>query len=232
MSTPPSRKNKLKTFAVCIVAAAFFWLMTALNKDNYTLRLDYPIHISYNDSLYTPIQPLPSRVTVNVSGDGWNLLRKSWFTFIDKPVEYTILNPQSASSLNSTSLVSQIAENFPDVKVNYVVADTFELAFEKKITRIIPIRADSLSINLRPGYVISSLINISPSLILVEGPASLVAEYPDTLFVPITTPKIQNNFDEVVPIRLPYQDKVVASHSSVFVSFEVARLLRPIPTQK
>lgn len=232
VSNSPSRKSKLKTFAVCILAATFFWLMTALNKDNYTLRLDYPIHFNYNDSLFTPIQPLPNRVTVNVSGDGWNLLRKSWLTFAEKPVQYTILNPQLSSSINSTSLISQIAEHFPDVKVNYVVADTFELGFEKKMSKIVSVRADSLSINLREGHVISSLINTSPSLITVEGPASIIADYPDTLFVPIKTSKIQNNYDEILPLLIPYRNKVVASHSTVFVSFEVARLLRPLPVQK
>lgn len=228
MSKNSSRKGKIKAYVGCLLAASFFWLMTALNKDNYSLRLDYPIHFNYNESLYVPVQPLPSTVSINVSGDGWNLLRKSWLTFAESPVEYSIANPLRARTINSTSLTAQIAEHFPDVKVNYVVSDTFELGFERKSTRIIPIRVDSAAIDVRPGYVISSLINLSPSLISVEGPASLVAQYPDTITVRVPTRKIQNNYDENLPLGLPNLHSVEVSHSDVFVSFEVARLLRPI----
>lgn len=230
MSTNPSRKSKIKAYAGCLLAASFFWLMTALNKENYSLRLDYPIHFIYNESLYVPVQPLPQTVSVNVSGDGWNLLRKSWLTFAERPVEYSIPNPLRTNAVSSNSLTAQIAEHFPDVKVNYVVSDTFDLDFERKITRIIPIRVDSLAIDLRAGFVISSLINLSPSLISIEGPASLLAQYPDTILVPIPTRKIQNNYDETLPLGLSNLRLVQVSHSSVLVSFEVARLLRPIPT--
>lgn len=229
MSTNPSRKSKIKAYVGCLLAASFFWLMTALNKDNYSLRLDYPIHFNYNENLYVPVEPLPQTVSVHVSGDGWNLLRKSWLTFTERPVEYSIANPLRANTINSTSLTAQIAEHFPDVKVNYVVSDTFALDFERKVTRIIPIRVDSLAIDLRPGFVISSLINLSPSLISVEGPATMISQYPDTILVRIPTRKIQNNYDEILPLGLPNLRSVEVSHSSVFVSFEVARLLRPIP---
>lgn len=225
---PVSNKSKIKTFAVCLVAAAFFWLMNALNKDNYSLKLSYPIRFVYDDSAYVPVQTLPNQVSVNVSGDGWRLLRKSWLSFNAPPLSYTVQNPLTATSINTTSLTDQIMEHFPDIKVNYVVADTLELAFEKKSSKIISIRIDSAGIDLRDGFVVSSLINVSPSLITVEGPASLIRHYPDTLYVRIPGTKIQNNFDDYATIPLPDIPLVQQSHRSVFVSFEVARLLRPL----
>lgn len=212
-----------------MLAAAFFWLMTALNKDNYSLRLDYPIRFNYNESLFIPVQPLPKMVSVNVSGVGWNLLRKSWLSFVERPVEYTILNPLNADLINATSLAAQISDHLPDLKVNYVVADTFELEFERRTTRIIPIRVDSADIDLRPGYVISSLINLSPSLISIDGPTSILKQYPDTILIRVPARKIQNNYDELIPLNIPYNPLVELSHSTVLVSFEVARILRPLP---
>ena len=120
------------------MAASFFWLMTALNKENYSLRLDYPIHFSYNENLYVPVKPLPQTVSVNVSGDGWNLLRKSWLTFAERPVEYSISNPLRANTISSTSLTAQIAEHFPDVKVNYVVSDTSTWILNGKLPALFP----------------------------------------------------------------------------------------------
>lgn len=225
---PVSNKNKAKTFAVCLLAAAFFWLMNALTKDNYSIKLSYPIQFTYNDSAYVPVQPLPNRVSVNVSGDGWKLLRKSWLSFSAPPLHYAVLNPLTATTINTTSLTEQIIDHFPDIKVNYVVADTLELAFEKKATKIISIRVDSLGINLRDGYVVSSLINVSPSLISVEGPASIIKDYPSAVVVKVPTTKLQDQFDDSVKIPLPVIPLVKQSHTGVWVSFEVARLLRPL----
>jgi len=215
----------MKVFAVCFLAAAFFWLMTAFNKDGYTLRLDYPIHFVYDEAEYVPVGPLPKTVSVNVSGNGWNLLRKSWLSFAVRPLEYRVTNPLKANFINTVSLTDKLAEHFPDVQVNYVIADTLELDFERKQTRIIPVRVDSVGIDMRFGYVISSLINLSPSLISVEGPASMLRAYPDTIVVRIPTRKIQNNYDETLPLNIPKVKTVEVSHSTVLVSFEVARVL-------
>ena len=207
------------------MAATFFWLMNVLNKDDYSIRLSYPLTVEYDAASFVPMQPLPKRISVNVTGDGWNLLRKSWLNFNALPVVYKVLNPTKASFINSTSLTDQITELFPDVKVNYVVSDTFELSFERKIRKIIPIRIDSAGINMRQGYVISSIINVSPSLISVDGPISLIRNYPDTIRLGIPTKKIQNNYDESLPIPLAASPLVEVSHRDVYVSFEVAQVL-------
>ncbi|WP_229213718.1 hypothetical protein [Dyadobacter psychrotolerans] len=228
MSEVPSGKNKVKTFLVCLLAASFFWLMNVLNKDNYAIKLSYPLEVEYDNAAFVPVQPLPRRVSVNVSGNGWNLLRKSWLNFNALPVVYRVNNPTKSSYINSTTLTDQITELFPDLHVNYVVSDTFELSFERKIRRIIPIRVDSAGIDMRDGYVVSSIINVSPSLISVDGPISLIRSYPDTIRIKIPTPRIQNNFDESLPIPLPVTPLVEVSHRSVYVSFEVAQYLNAI----
>jgi len=228
VSEAPSGKNNVKAFLVCLLAASFFWLMNGLNKDNYSIKLSYPLEVVYDNNAFVPLQPLPKRVSVNVTGNGWMLLRKSWLNFNASPVVYKVNNPTKSSYINSTTLTDQITELFPDLHVNYVVSDTFELSFERKITRIIPIRVDSAAINLTDGYVVSSIINVSPSLISIEGPVSLIKSYPDTIRIRIKTPKIQNNFDESLPIPLAVSPLVQVSHRDVYVSFEVAQFLNPI----
>ncbi|WP_229203299.1 hypothetical protein [Dyadobacter jejuensis] len=225
MSEAQTRNNKIKTFIGCIIAATFFWLMNVLNKDNYAIKINYPLRIEYDQQAFVPMQPLPKRVSVNVSGDGWSLLQKSWLNFNAMPVTYKVLNPNQSSYINSTTLTDQITSLFPNLRVNYVVADTFELSFERKLRKIIPIRVDSLSINMREGYVISSVINVSPSLISVDGPMSIIQSYPDTIRISVPTSKIQNNYDETLPIPFPMSPLVEISHKDVYVSFEVAQFL-------
>jgi len=77
--------------------------------------------------------------------------------------------------------------------------------------------------------VISSIINVSPSLISIDGPLSLVKAYPDTIRITVPTPKIQNNYDESLPIPLPVSPLVEVSHRNVYVSFEVAQYLSSPP---
>ncbi|MCE6992352.1 hypothetical protein [Dyadobacter sp. CY323] len=203
--------------------------MNVLNKDNYSLKLNYPLSVEYDQAAYVPMQPLPKQISVNVSGDGWSLLQKSWLNFNANPVVYKVQNPNEATVINPSALTAQITELFPNLRVNYVVSDTFELSFEPKIRKIIPIRVDSAGINIREGYVISSLVNVSPSLISVDGPVSLIKSYPDTIRVSVPTPKIQNNYDENLPIPLPASPLVEVSHRDVFISFEVAQYLTPPP---
>jgi hypothetical protein len=65
--------------------------MNVLNKDNYSIKLNYPLEIEYDNSAFVPMQPLPKRISVNVSGDGWTLLQKSWLNFNANPVVYKVL---------------------------------------------------------------------------------------------------------------------------------------------
>ncbi|WP_229206707.1 hypothetical protein [Dyadobacter crusticola] len=225
MNYVPPNQNRIKTFIGCLLAASFFWLMNVLNRDNYSIKLNYPLEIEYDQASYVPMQPLPRRISVNVSGDGWRLLQKSWLNFNANPVVYKVVNPNVRNVINSTALTDQVAELFPGLNVNYVVSDTFELSFEPKIRKIIPIRVDSAGIEIREGYVISSIINVSPSLISVDGPVSLIKTFPDTIRISVPTPKIQNNYDESIPIPLPVSPLVDVSHRDVFVSFEVAQFL-------
>jgi YbbR domain-containing protein len=199
--------------------------MNALNKREFSLSLQYPIEFKYDQEEFIAVQPLPKNIKVNVTGNGWSLLQKSWLSFRAHPVSYTINNPTTTSVLNSSALIDEIVESLPGLKVNHVMADTFELGFEKKRSKVMHIRVDSAAIDLREGYVISSFVNVSPSLIMLEGAASEVATYPDTLWVRVPDTKIQNNYDESISLPLSLKPHVQASHTETFISFEVARYL-------
>ena len=90
----------------------------------------------YNDSLFIPTSPLPSTVQVNVSSDGWGLLRHSWLPFRVEPVNY-VSNPLQASVINTTALAAALAEHVKKLHVNYVVADTLEIRFDRRMTKTI-----------------------------------------------------------------------------------------------
>ncbi|MBD2702989.1 hypothetical protein IC229_20250 [Spirosoma sp. BT702] len=213
---------------LCVGAATLFWFLSALNKPGYTLNVEYPIRFVYNDSLYIPTSPLPRTVRVNVSSDGWGLLRHSWLPFRVDPINYVVDHPLQTTAINTASLAAAITEYVKKLHVNHVIADTMEISFDRRLTKTIQLRADSLHINLAPRYVVSSVINLTPRTIQIEGPAKLVRGLPDTILVKIPRKRIVDNYDEELPLISLRHPLLHASADRVAVSFEVGELLSPI----
>ena len=225
MKPIPSKKTDYKAVAVSVLAAIVFWIMNALNKDGYSQKMSFPLQFSYNDSLYIPIQPLPEKISVNVSGSGWNLLRKA-FTFDDTPIKYLVSKPLKTRFLNTGSLTDSLSEYIKDVKINYVVADRFELEFDRKISKQFIVKVDSANIDLKDRFVISSLINVNPRIVTLQGPETVLSEMGSVIYVKIPTKRLQENYDDKVKLPLPQNALIKASKDRVAVSFEVSELLK------
>ena len=209
----------------CVAIAVLFWVMNALNRDSYSLNVEFPLRFVYNDSLFIPTKPLPRTVTANVSGDGWGLLGHSWLPFRTEPVSYEIDDPLRASVISTASLAALLAEQTKNLRVNYVIADTLALGFERRLTKTIRLVADSTHINMAPRMVISSVINLTPATIQVEGPERLVKGFADTLVVRIPGKRISIDYDDELPINNYRHPLIRSTASRVTVSFEVAELL-------
>ena len=218
-------KTDYKAIIICLLAAIIFWIMNALNKEGYSEKISFPLQFSYNDSLYIPTQPLPQKISVNVSGSGWSLLRKA-FAFDITPIKYTISKPLKTKLLNTGSLTDSLSEYIKDVKINYVVADRFELEFDRKISREFRIKIDSSNISLKDRYVITSLINVTPRTVTLTGPESVLDEMGSTILVKVPTRRLQENYDDEVALPLPKNALIKANKDRVTVSFEVAELLK------
>jgi hypothetical protein len=222
-TTPP--KTDYKAIAICLLAAIIFWIMNALNKDGYSLRIPFPLQFSYNDSLYIPTQPLPEKISVNVSGNGWNLLRKVFAVNVN-PIKYSISKPLKTRMLNTGSLTDSVSEYIKDVKINYVVADRFELEFDRKVSKQFTVKVDSSNISLKDRYVITSLINVNPRIITLTGPESVLEEMGNTILVKVPSQRLQDNYDDEVKLLLPKNSLIKANKDRISVSFEVAELLK------
>ncbi len=230
MNTAQNTRSFQPTKALlCLGAATLFWFLNALNKPGYTLNVEYPVRFVYDDSLFIPTSPLPHDVRVNVSSDGWGLLRHSWLPFRVDPVDYIVTDPLRATAINTASLTAALAEQVKKLHINYVVADTLAMSFDRHMTKTIRLVADSLHINLAPRYMVSSVINLTPGTIQVDGPAKLVRGLPDTLLVKIPRKRIVDNYDEEIPLNQLRHPLLRASADRVAVSFEVGELLSPLP---
>lgn len=208
-----------------MAVATVFWVMNALNRDSYSLNVQFPLRFVYNDTLFVPTTPLPRTITVNVSGDGWGLLGHSWLPFRTEPISYEVKNPLQASVISAASLAASLSEQIKNLRVNYVVADTMALGFERRLIKTIHLIADSTHIDLAPRMVVSSVINLTPSTIQVEGPERIIRGFSDSLVVRIPGKRISLDYDEELAINNYRHPLVRSSANRVAVSFEVAELL-------
>ncbi len=222
---PAPKKTDYKAVIVSLFAAIIFWIMNALNKEGYSQKISFPIRITYDDSLYIPTQPLPEKIAVNVSGNGWDLLRKS-LSLYKTPIQYAITKPLKTKFLNTGMLTDSIEEYIQDVKVNYVVADRFELEFERKVKKDFTLKVDSLHIPLKEHYVVSSVINLNPKMVMIEGPESILKAMDSTIYIKIPGKKIKDNFDEEIGLPFAKNSMLKVSKKKVNVSFEVEELLK------
>lgn len=215
----------IKTLVLCFLAAFVIWLLNSLNKSGYSAKISYPLTIKYNDSLYISTKPLPQTLNVSLSSTGWDLLKYNLFSNAT-PLVYEINNPLIVSKLDNNSLLESLTNLLQKPKLNYILADTATLHFERKKSKTIKLKVDSLGIDLQKNFVVSSLINISPSEITLEGPESVINEYHDTILLTIPTKRLATNFDDKVKITLPQNNLVKSNAEKAAVSFEVAELLK------
>jgi hypothetical protein len=222
---PPSTPRRIdaRVAVLSLVGAVVFWLLNALNKEGYSTKLAYPLQLAYNDSLYVPVTPLPRLIQANVSGNGWDLLRKT-FDFAQRPVIYPIVNPLRTKFINTASLTDVLTERLPDVRVNYVVADTLDVAFERRRIKTVRLVADTTGLQLPRRFVVSTAINVVPQTVTFEGPESVLRTFPDTLRIPVRG-AVRTDFDERLPVPYRRHPLVQATAEQVSVSFEIAELL-------
>ncbi len=219
------RSNQIKVFVVCVVTAAFIWLMDAINTGVHTVRISYPIRFVYDDSLYYAPSVLPASVEVNVSGRGWRLLTVYTKSLSAPPAMYVVSNPLKASKIDTTLLKEKIAQRFEGFRVEFPQQPWPEdMKFELKSYKVVHLKIDSAGIMVEPGYAVTSYINMSPSLLSVEGPSSLIRNVPDSLVVRIPERGVRSNYESNVPLDVSSFPEVKLSHESVYVSFEVSRI--------
>lgn len=210
---------------MCVITAAFIWLMDAINTGVHTVKINYPIQFIYDDSLYLAPQSLPATVAMNVSGRGWRLLTHYFSSYSASPIPYHVSNPLKATRIDSAQLRASIARQFEGFHVQFAHQQWRDnLKFELKAYKVVPLRIDSAGISLAPGHALTSYINMSPSLLSVEGPSALVREFPDTLWVKIPEIELRANYESNLLLDVPVPSGVKLSHGSVYVSFEVSQL--------
>ena len=195
-----------RAITACLLAAGLFWQMNALNK-TYTARLNFPLAWHYDSARYVPLRPLPARVAVSVTGQGWRLLRANlgWGTH---PADLRPVPYPGTRYLPDESWRRGLQNALEGVQVNEWSGDTLRLTFDRIAARRLPLA-------LPPDSARRYKATFTPAVVTFRGPSSLVQALPNPYPVPVPAPDKDGNAEAalLVPVRMRASAASVHMHA-------------------
>ncbi len=222
----PQKIANFKVAALCFLAAATFWVLNALNKDDYNSIVDYPIEIIFDEEEFMPVEKLPNRVKIEINGNGWDLLRK-YFKINERPFLIEINNPNTKDFIVTSELRRSLAEMLSPTQLVSMVTDTISFKIDKIISRPLLVKVDTSSTTLARNYRYAGPLTIEPEKIQVRGPSSIVEQFNGTILVRLEENRISKNFSKGLPFILDERIEPLLELSTVeaLVKFDVIQML-------
>lgn len=220
------RLSNLKVVVLCIAAATTFWILNALNKDNYTTIVDYPILWEYNQEKYMAVEPLPESVPIQISGNGWDLLRK-YFKLNEPPFIINLAEPSSKNFLLTSDLKRPLGDFITPTTLIGLLEDSIQYRIDQIESRKLNPILDTTSFNLEKNAVIEGEITFNPSQVTLIGPTSLLDTFEGKFLVSLDENRIGENFKKTVPIEIEKNlaKFISLEEETIEVNFSVTQFL-------
>lgn len=218
--------SDLKVVVLCIAAATTFWILNALNKDNYSTIVDYPIEWDYDQDSYMAVESLPESLPIQISGNGWDLLRK-YFKLNEPPFIINLVDPSAKNFILSSELKRPLGDFITPTILIGTLEDSIHFQIEKIEQRKLNLFVDSTSFSLAKNIEIEGPISFSPSQVTLQGPTSVLETFQGKFPVFLNENRISQNFQKSVPISIEKDlaEFVSLEEESVEVSFTVIQYL-------
>lgn len=221
--TPSRKDERIKVVVICIVISTTFWFFSALNKEDYISQINYPIEIEFDQEAYIATRDLPTRVPIEVTGGGWDLMTRS-FGFNMSPIKIQLDKPDESNYVMTASLRGQLTPRLDPVVINYILRDSINYDIQKKVSRTFKLALDPSSISLDDSYRISSPISIQPDTVVWIGPERTIRDLDRVIYLEAKLSDIDRDVAEEIDIP-DAPEFVRPDRESVIVSFEVVRML-------
>ena len=214
-----NRRN-WKAVTLSVVAAVLFWIFNAMNQ-THTANINFPLHFEYDREKFVPVNPLPDHIRMNVTGIGWELLKKNSGLKV-APFVITLERPAEVKKIVGASLTPLFSSQSENLQINYVLADTLYIDIDRLVHRKIRVKLDSAHRFVATGYLPSGNPILQPDTIMVQGPAKIVTRLPDFIEPELTERNLRSSFSDEV--------ELVPPHTSL--TFEPSRIAITIPVER
>jgi hypothetical protein len=222
----PERSSNLKVVALCVLTATTFWVLNALNKDDYTTIVNQSIVFQYDQEEYIAVDELPKSINIQINGNGWDLLRK-YFRFQSTPFPIQLEDPSARGYVLTRDLQRELSENLTPTQLVSIVQDTVKFKIDKIVSRKIKIELDTAENILSKNFRFAGPISIDPETITATGAISVLQELDGRLVIEIGEENVNENFSRLLPLSLPrsYKNYLKLEEQAVLVKFEVVEFI-------
>lgn len=207
---------------LCMFAALVFWFFNALNK-NYSTNIRFPLRFDYNLEKFVPVETLPHRITLNVSGTGWELFRE-FMGFKQPELTISLERPTEVKKIAGVSLTPILQPQLNKLKINYIVTDTLLLQLDEVDSHRFKLFADLSRVSFQESFGRVSPVVILPDSVELTGPKAILHSLPDSLPINIEAGTLDQNFEEDIEVAVP-STFINRNPPQVNVMFEVGRMV-------
>ena len=222
----PKKLSNLKVVVLCIAAATTFWILNALNKDDYNTIVDFPVEIIYDQNQFVAVADLPKSIEIEIAGNGWDLLRK-YFNFNNTPYPIELNNPSSTNYILTADLKRSLGDFISPTQLVSVLKDSLKFNIDKiKNIKVTPL-LDSASYSMAKNYRIIDQITFSPKSITLTGPSSILDSLNGGFYVALDENRIDKPINKEITLKLPNNlaDLVQIEQEKINVKFDVIEFL-------
>ncbi|WP_245578718.1 YbbR-like domain-containing protein [Algoriphagus vanfongensis] len=218
----PKKLSNLKVVVLCVAAATTFWILNALNKDDYTTIVDFPVEFVFDQEEYMAVGKLPSSVEIEISGNGWDLLRK-YFKINNTPYPIELDNPSSKAFLLTSDLKRGLSEFLAPTQLISMVNDSLEYEIDQIQTVQLTPTLDSLSYTLGKNYRLADDPTFEPKRITLSGPSSILEIFEGTFPVQLNESRISGAMSKEVSLEVPrdLEDYLSITEETIVVNLDV-----------
>ena len=211
---------------LCIAAATTFWVLNALNKDNYSTIVDYPVQWEFDRKNFVPVKPLPQSIQIQISGNGWDLLRK-YFNISTNAYPILIGSPSEKNYLLTSDLKRGLGEFITPTQLENMLGDTIPFQIDRIVTKTLIPELDSAGYSLDKNIALEGKVSFNPDKLEVTGPSSILESYQGKFPVVLNDKKIAKNYSGKVPLELEEDlaALVQLKQTEIQVSFSIVTYL-------
>lgn len=224
-NTPSTKDEKLKVVILCIIISTTFWFFSALNKSDYVTRINYPIKVVYNDSLYVALSELPDQLPLEVTGGGWDLMTRS-FGFSMEPLVIELENPIKDNYRLTSNLRQDIASRLDPVTINYIIKDSLIFNIDERASIDVELIFDSAQLKLAPIRRITSEVLLEPNYVRINGPKSLLDTIKKPIKISAGDTEFSKSVDQKFSIKKFGSDLITTDIEEASVKFEITEFMR------
>ncbi len=220
-------KNKLKpgkttAFFICVLIAAFLWLVKSLNT-TYTHGVKIPVEFKNIPQNKKPISGMPEFLNVDIKVSGLKL----FFILLNQPFKKMTVDFNNLKTVNRNYILTPLTLDLKsslkfETNVKQISPDTLYFIENSGYQKNVPVKMVS-SIKCAKGYGYKTPV-IHPDFLTIVGDSGSV-KHIDTIY---TQTFILNNLNSSVEKNLSVlkpNDNVYLSVNTVSVSIKVEKLI-------